>query len=101
MSADQTSAGQVTLSAEQFAALQEQLSGLVARVEQLEGHVATVRNRLGEPEPEIVLAISAAVAAYLGKRVTVRQVRLRRASSWSAQGRAEHQASHSFTHGAR
>lgn len=101
MSADQTNAGEVTLSAEQFAALREQLSGLVARVEQLEGDLSKVRNRLGEPEPEVLLAISAAVAAYLGKRATVRQVRLRRASSWSAQGRAQHQASHAFSHGAR
>lgn len=101
MSADQTSTGEVTVSAEQLDAMHDQLAGLMARIELLEGDLATVRGRLGEPEPEVLLAISAAVAAYLGKRATVRQVRLRRDSSWSSQGRAEHQRSHAFTHGAR
>ena len=92
MSADQ-STGDVTMSAEQFAALQEQVAALVARVDELEGQVAGL-TQSGEADPDVVLAISAAVAAYLGKRATVRQVRLRRGSSWSAQGRTVQQQSH-------
>ncbi len=96
MSAPQPQHGEVTLSAAQFTALQEQLAALVARVDQLEGDLAAVR--AGVPlDHDVVLAISAAVAAYLGKRATVKQVRLHRASSWSAQGRASHQQSHSIS----
>ena len=44
--------------------------------------------------PEILLAIAAAVAAYLGERAHVRQVRLVSSRSWSQQGRVSIQASH-------
>lgn len=96
MSAQQPQSGEITLSAAQFTALQEQFAALAARVDQLEGDLAAVR--AGAPlDADVVLAISAAVAAYLGKRATVKQVRLRRASSWSAQGRASHQQSHAIS----
>jgi methylmalonyl-CoA carboxyltransferase 12S subunit len=45
---------------------------------------------------EILLAISAAVAAYLGKKPHVRQIRLVGAGSWALQGRATIQASHAL-----
>jgi methylmalonyl-CoA carboxyltransferase large subunit len=51
------------------------------------------------PEPEevseeVMLAISAAVAAYLGKRARIRAVRLARTGAWAQQGRVFIQASH-------
>lgn len=44
--------------------------------------------------PEILLAISAAVAAYLGERAHVRAVRLLGTTRWSQEGRVSIQASH-------
>jgi methylmalonyl-CoA carboxyltransferase large subunit len=50
-----------------------------------------------EPIPEhILLAISAAVAAFLGERARVRHVRLVSSRSWAQQGRVSIQASHSL-----
>jgi|SRR5215472_15137600 len=43
---------------------------------------------------ERLLAISAAVAAYLGERVRIRQIRLIRSHAWAQQGRVSVQASH-------
>ncbi|HTU02795.1 MAG TPA: hypothetical protein VMG58_13295 [Candidatus Sulfotelmatobacter sp.] len=43
---------------------------------------------------EEVLAISAALAAYLGVRVHIRQVRLVSSPAWAQQGRVSIQASH-------
>lgn len=47
----------------------------------------------GIPE-EILPVISAAVAAFLGVRAQVRQVRLVRSQAWAQQGRVSIQASH-------
>ena len=51
-----------------------------------------------EPEPGIteeeLLAISATVAAYLGVRPHIRQIRLISSRSWAQQGRVTIQASH-------
>jgi methylmalonyl-CoA carboxyltransferase large subunit len=44
--------------------------------------------------PEILLAISAAVAAYLGERAHVRAIRLVSTTRWSQEGRVSIQASH-------
>jgi methylmalonyl-CoA carboxyltransferase 12S subunit len=44
--------------------------------------------------PEIVLAISAAVAAYLGLEPHIRQIRLVHNHPWGQQGRVTIQASH-------
>jgi methylmalonyl-CoA carboxyltransferase 12S subunit len=49
------------------------------------------------PEPiseEILLVISAAVAAFLGERAHIRQVRLISSPFWAIHGRASIQASH-------
>jgi methylmalonyl-CoA carboxyltransferase large subunit len=43
---------------------------------------------------EKLLAISAAVAAFLGERVRIRQIRLIRSNAWAQQGRVSVQASH-------
>jgi len=52
-----------------------------------------------EVAPEIILVISAAVAAFLGKRARVRGARLVRtapSSAWAQQGRVFVQASHNL-----
>ena len=50
------------------------------------------------PEPalteDVVIAITAAVAAVLGERAHVRQIRLISSSAWAQQGRVFVQASH-------
>ena len=43
---------------------------------------------------EELLAISAVIAAYLGERVRIRQVRLLSSPAWAQQGRVSIQASH-------
>lgn len=47
-----------------------------------------------ELSEEILIAISAAVAAFLGERVHVRQIRLISSSAWAQQGRVSIQGSH-------
>jgi len=50
-----------------------------------------------QPEPlteETVLAIAAAIAAFLGKRARIRQIRLVGSTPWAQQGRVSIQASH-------
>ncbi len=46
---------------------------------------------------ELVLVISAAVAAFLGKRAHVRQIRLVGTTTWAQQGRVTIQASHALS----
>jgi methylmalonyl-CoA carboxyltransferase large subunit len=46
---------------------------------------------------ELVLVIAAAVAAFLGKRAHVRQIRLLGSAAWSQQGRVTIQASHALS----
>ena len=100
------------------------LKSLSAELEELRAHIALLEKKLGaaataeaapiaaaapaaEPiqqappppveevvSPEILLAISAAVAAFLGERAHVRHVRLVSSRSWSQQGRVSIQASH-------
>jgi methylmalonyl-CoA carboxyltransferase large subunit len=43
---------------------------------------------------EIVLVIAAAVAAFLGKKAPIRQIRLLGSAAWAQQGRVIIQASH-------
>jgi methylmalonyl-CoA carboxyltransferase 12S subunit len=52
-----------------------------------------------EISSEILLAISAAVAAYLGERAHVRAVRLIATTRWSQEGRVSIQASHYLNRG--
>jgi len=66
------------------AELKAQVAELAARVQTLE---------------ETLLAISAACAAYLGKRATIKQAHLRRGDTWASQGRAAAQQSHADLHG--
>jgi methylmalonyl-CoA carboxyltransferase large subunit len=49
-----------------------------------------------EYNEDLLLAIAAAVAAYLGKRPRIRTIRLLGAGDWAQQGRVFVQASHSL-----
>lgn len=78
--------------------LHQLVAELTRRVDKLEAELAAARADTGPPPIDVVLAISAAVAAYLGKRATVRQVHFAHSRAWAQQGRAEVQASHVVTH---
>jgi methylmalonyl-CoA carboxyltransferase 12S subunit len=79
-----------------------QLAALVAeltvRLDTLEEQAA---QRHPEVSEDVLLAISAACAAYLGKRATIKQAHLRRGSSWASQGRTAVWQSHADLHGIR
>ncbi len=92
--------------------LELEVKELRARVEKLEELLAASSVRPKEapappvekkPEiaPEIILAISAAVAAFLGKRAKIHQIHLTGSTAWAAQGRATVQASHGIVRGLR
>jgi methylmalonyl-CoA carboxyltransferase large subunit len=84
--------------------LESELQELRQRVDKLESLLAAakadsngakVTNPVSkEISPEIILAISAAVAAFFGKRASIRQIRLTGETPWAMQGRATVQASH-------
>ena len=79
------------------AQLLEFLQQLTARVDSLETELAVLRRAQEEEvSDEVLLAIAAAVAGYLGKRARVRQVRLRRGPGWTSQGRSAIQQSHAI-----
>ena len=80
---------------------------LLARIEELSRRVEWLEANHDGPHvptsvpPDVVLAISAAVAAYLGKRAKVRQIHLSGGVAWAQEGRAAVMASHRFSHGTR
>jgi methylmalonyl-CoA carboxyltransferase 12S subunit len=78
--------------------LRRRVADLETRLQKLEEQAAQWHPEVSE---EVVLAISAACAAYLGKRAVVKQVHLRRGSSWVSQGRALAQEPHVDLHGMR
>jgi methylmalonyl-CoA carboxyltransferase 12S subunit len=87
-------------------ALRRELARLGERVSALEAAVGVAPRAAPAPPPappvprdeglseELVLVISAAIAAFLGKRPHVRQIRLLGSAAWSQQGRITVQASH-------
>jgi len=80
-------------------ALRQELSRLAERVAALEARtgsaLATGSGTAAEGlSEELLLVLSAAVAAYLGKKVPIRAIRLLGSAAWSHQGRATIQASH-------
>ena len=90
-------------------ALQAQVAALTERLQRLEAPAAAATHEQQKPtaepavaeelSPEILLAISAAVAAYLGKRAHIRAVRLVSTTRWSQEGRVSIQASHRLSRG--
>ncbi len=79
-------------------ALREQVSGLDQRLAKLEAapSAATELSAAAERE-ELVATISAAIAAYLGVKPHIRQIRLLGSGSWARHGRASIQASHNLS----
>ena len=71
---------------------------LMDRVQSLEAVVAKQHPEVNE---QVLLAISAACAAFLGKRATIKQVHLRRGNTWASQARAAAQESHAELHATR
>jgi methylmalonyl-CoA carboxyltransferase large subunit len=68
------------------------------RVEQLEAELHAVRARQAEPgvSEDVVIAISAAVAAFLGHRAKVKQVHYRTGQAYAQLGRAVVQGQHNI-----
>lgn len=91
MSTPQVPEGQTPIgdTAELLAAVK----ALTARVESLEGELAIMRANTPVPE-DVVVAISAAVAAYLGHRAKVTRVHYRTGRAWAQQGRVAVQGTH-------
>ena len=67
-------------------ALLKQLRALVERVDALETQVGKLKKSQRIPEEDLI-AISAAVAAYLGHDAKVRAVRFSQSSSWMREAR--------------
>jgi methylmalonyl-CoA carboxyltransferase large subunit len=84
-------------------ALRQEIARLGARVAALEGAGTAKAPAPAAPAPgepgvseEIVLALAAAVAAFLGKKAPIRQIRLLGSTGWIQQGRVTIQASHTL-----
>jgi methylmalonyl-CoA carboxyltransferase large subunit len=48
-------------------------------------------------DEELIVTISAAIAAFLGKKPHIRQIRLIGSAAWAQQGRVTIQASHALS----
>jgi methylmalonyl-CoA carboxyltransferase large subunit len=80
------------------AELLETVRALSDRVAHLEAELDEERGRhesAGVPE-DVAIAISAAVAAFLGQRAKVKQVHYRTGEAWAQQGRAVVQGRHNI-----
>jgi methylmalonyl-CoA carboxyltransferase large subunit len=77
---------------QRVAELLETVRALTERVAHLEASLQE-QEAAGVPE-EVVLAISAAVAAYFGHRAKIKQMHYRTGASWAQQGRAVVQGRH-------
>ncbi len=80
-----------------IAQLREEIDALKQRVSLLECQAASAFAAApAAPSEEEMLAISAAVAAFLGVRARINQVRLVHSSAWAQVGRMGVHASHRF-----
>jgi methylmalonyl-CoA carboxyltransferase large subunit len=84
--------------AETLEALRREVARLGERVAALEAAGTPTRTAAApKAEPlseELILVLGAAVAAYLGKKAPIRQIRLLGSPAWRHQGRVTIQASH-------
>ena len=76
------------------AEMRKEINALKLRVSALEHHAAQAAAAPAAPSEEDMLAISAAVAAFLGVRARIRQVRRVHSSAWAQVGRMGTHASH-------
>jgi methylmalonyl-CoA carboxyltransferase large subunit len=74
--------------------MREEIGALRQRVSQLEHSAAQAAAKPAAPTEEEMVALSAAVAAFLGVRARIRQVRLVQSSAWAQVGRMGTHASH-------
>jgi methylmalonyl-CoA carboxyltransferase 12S subunit len=96
---------------EALAALRREVARLSERVAALEAAAggkprATAPASPPPPEAdglseELLLVISAAIAAFLGKKPHIRQIRLVGTAAWAQQGRVTIQASHALSRHSR
>jgi methylmalonyl-CoA carboxyltransferase large subunit len=94
MASDSISSAKV---AEALESLRQEIARLGARVSALESTAQPPSMpESTELDDELVMILSAAVAAYLGVKPHIRQIRLIGGSSWAQQGRATIQASHAL-----
>ncbi|MGE3779301.1 MAG: hypothetical protein AB7F89_19090, partial [Pirellulaceae bacterium] len=109
MTVDTKELGQITEALER---LREEMTGIQRRLTALEAcqasagvPVAPVTPAAGIPAPaseppgvseEIVLVLTAAIAAFLGVRPHIRQIRMVGGGAWAQHGRATNQASHAL-----
>ncbi|WP_201750082.1 hypothetical protein [Tautonia marina] len=80
-------------------ALRREVAHLTDRVSAMEakGNAGATAPSVAAPiNDELVFVIAAAVAAFLGKRAHVRQIRLLGSPAWAQQGRVTVQASHTL-----
>lgn len=78
-----------------IAQMRDEIGALNHRVKDLERRVGEhVQAADAAPDEETLLAISAAVAAFLGVRAHIRQVRLVHSTAWGQVGRMGVHASH-------
>jgi methylmalonyl-CoA carboxyltransferase large subunit len=93
---------------EALGAIRQEVARLGERVAALEaaGMKPQAENRLAPTRPteaaeevseELILVISAAVAAFLGLKPHIRQIRLVGTTAWAQQGRVTIQASHALS----
>lgn len=79
--------------------LQQLVSELIHRVNYLEAELNAFPHRhADDPSEEEMLAISAAVSAFLGHRALPKQIHVRRRGGWARKGREGIQESHTIRH---
>ncbi len=86
-----------------IARLSERVAALEAAAGSVDRVVAPAPAPLAAPtgeglSEELVLVISAAIAAFLGKKAHIRQIRVLGSAGWAQQGRLTIQASHALQH---
>ena len=82
------------------AELLEAVRSLSERVAHLEAELAQRRGESPGVPDDVAIAISAAVAAFLGHRARIKQVHYRTGQAWAQQGRVVVQGRHNI-HGSR
>ncbi|HLJ97883.1 MAG TPA: hypothetical protein VE999_21095 [Gemmataceae bacterium] len=86
---------------QEVARLGERVAALEARAGSAPRATTPAQSKLPEAateelNEELLLVLSAAIAAYLGKKAPIRQIRLLRSDAWAQQGRTTIQASHAL-----
>jgi len=88
--------GPTSVDGQSVTELVEAVRSLSERVAQLEAELAQRRaQNPGVPE-DVAIAITAAVAAFLGHRAKIKQMHYRTGQAWAQQGRVVVQAHHNI-----